>query len=140
MSCTKCLLGDKTTITFVNSGFVADYTKIGGPEFSRAVLDTTTLGTDPCIIKCISDKIDYGEIELEWCMDPDARPPYAGPAEPVIITWPPKTGQTNGATLSAVAEMRRFKVADASPNERLLESGTLVIICSPTAPVFANGS
>lgn len=140
MSCTKCLLGDKTTITFVNSGFTADYTKIGGPEFKRAVIDTTTLGTDPCIIKCLSDKIDYGELDLEWCMDPDTQPPFAGPAEPVIITWPPKTGQTNGATLTAVAEVSTFKVADASPNERLLDRATLVIICDPTKPVFTPGS
>jgi hypothetical protein len=140
MSCTKCLVGDKTTITWVTSGFTADYTKIGGPEFSRAVIDTTTLGTDPCIIKCLSDKIDYGEIDLEWCMDPDAHPPFSGDPETIIITWPPKVGQTNGATLTVQAQMRRYKVADAQPNERMIASGTLVIICDPVAPVFALGA
>ena len=140
MACDTCTNGDLTTIQFTTSGFTGDYTLIGGPEITREIVDATVLGESTCRQKCPGDKIDWGEVELELCFNPDEHPPYDGDSEPIIITWPPLTGQTNGATFSFDAWIRRYKVADAQPDERMLSQISLVIDCSETTPVFSPGS
>ena len=139
MACETCPNGDLTTITFGTSGWSALYTKIGGPEITRQVIDLDVLGEETCKKKCPGDKIDYGEFELEWCFDPDEHPPFDQDPEEVIITWPPKPTQTNGATLTGTAFFRRYKVPDASPNVKMVGAGTVVFDCSDT-PTFADGS
>ena len=139
MSCDKCFNGDKTTIQFMTSGFTAEYIQIGGPEITREVVDATVLGPASCRSKCPGDRIDYGEAALQFCFDPDVQPPFNGPSETVIITWPPKPGQTNGATLTGTGFIRRFKLPDAQPDTRMEAEADLVYDCG-SVPAFAPGS
>ena len=139
MSCDACRNGDLTTIQFVDSGFTAEFTSIGGATLTRAVIENDVLGTMTCREKCPGDKIDYGSIALEWCFDPDSIPDITGPVETVIITFPPSPSQTNGATFTAKAFLTEFKVADAVLDEKMTASAVLTITCDPD-PVFAPGS
>lgn len=140
MTCEVCRNGDLTTIQFVNSGFTAEFTSIGGVEITREVIDSTTLGEETCREKCPGDKIDWGAIELEWCFDPDEIPDFDGEPETIIVTFPPSPSQTNGATFTAEGFISRFKVGDAAPDERMIASATLTIRCGDTPPAFAAGS
>ena len=95
MSCT----GNGATITFTTSGFTARYRQIGSYRRRREVVDDTALGDD-FEKSCPGSVVRSDPIEVELFWDGDAQPPIAADPEPVVIMYPPKTGQSVGAKIT----------------------------------------
>jgi len=131
--------GTGATITCVTSGFTARWRQIGALEESVAVLDDTPLSAVGHMEKVPGDLIDLGPMELEVFWDPDVAGPTLGVPESMILTFPLKSGQTNGATRTGTG----FFSARTSPvlnvNDRQI--GTFVVqMDGKTSPTVTPGS
>lgn len=106
--------GNGATITFSPSGFTARYRQIGGlREFHNAIDETALSDTYENVCAAKLRRNDPIDVELYW--DTDWRtptgaeygsqygPPLGNNEQTVVITYPPKPGQTNGAKRTAKA-------------------------------------
>lgn len=97
------------SITFGTSGWTGDVTNIDWSGISRAVLDTTHLGTTTARTFKAASLYDPGSISVTWNADLKATgfPPYAGAAETVTVSVP-STGAGSSSTLSASGQVTDF--------------------------------
>ena len=84
------ITGHGTTLSFgTTTGWTPDYISIAGPGATRAVLDTTHLGTTGARTKIPGDLPDWQPITCEYFFDPaDGYPPISAIVETVTLTNP----------------------------------------------------
>lgn len=91
-------IGTGATINFGSSGFSAHITHIDHSGISRAVVETSHLGTTTARTFIPGDLYDGGTVALDLNFDPNDQPPITSTAETVTITFPVKAGQSSGAS------------------------------------------
>lgn len=106
-----------TTIAFGTSSFTAQVLEITPPSVSRDSKDTTHLGTTTARTNEPAKLVTPGVMRLRIRHDPDEQPPYKGPAETITITYPVKSGDTNGATLAFSGWVSSYQPGGAMVDE-----------------------
>lgn len=100
-------VGTGTTITHGTTSYAIEILNVDG-EVSRAVVDTTHMGTTGARTKRVSDLYDPGSITVRAHLNPDEEAPYYSAEETVTVTFPVPSGLTNGATVAATGAVSRF--------------------------------
>lgn len=132
--------GNLATISFATSGFTAKYTEIGTPNESVPVLDDSDLSlpAGSYATKVPGDLIDHGPINCKFWFDIDARPPIRT-EETVTITFPKKSTQTNGGTISGKAFITERTGPTLANNQ--LQSGEFNLqFTGKVGPTYTPGS
>lgn len=91
-------IGTGATISFGSSGFSAHITNVDHSGISRAVVETSHLGTTTARTFVPGDLYDGGTVALEMNFDSNDQPPITSTAETITITFPIKPGGSTGAT------------------------------------------
>ena len=112
-------VGTGTSITF-DTGFFAEILSVNWSGISRAVIDTTHMGTTTAMTYTPGDLIDPGELQVEIAFAPGTAPPWDSVAETVTVTWP----DAGAATWAASGFMSGFE-ATGTIEERMTATGTL---------------
>ena len=73
-------VGTGTTAVFGTSSFAMNVTNVSGGDMTRAVIDSTHMGTTGERTKIFGDLFDPGSIELELALDPEDQPPITFPS------------------------------------------------------------
>lgn len=138
-------MGTGTTIAFVfaapnnNLSFAAKYRQIGGLGRSVEVLDDTTLSSTGYREKRPGDLKDTDPIDCEIFADMDKEIPL-GLKATITITYPPKSGQTNGAVFTATGFISQDSGASAAPGAQMQSTYQLTIDGKDTKPTWTPGS
>lgn len=136
-------MGTGTTIAFSflspnqSQSFSAKYRQIGGVPRSVPILDDTILSTTGYIEKRPGDLKDIDTIECEIFSDMDKEIPLGLPAT-ITITYPPKTGQTNGAIFTASGFISQDSGAPAAPNQQMMGAFQLQLDGKTTKPTWSQ--
>lgn len=104
-------VGTGATMTFGTSSYAVEITGINLSGVSRAVIDTTHLGTTGARTKRPGDLYEPGTIQCEIHWDPDEQPPITGAEETVTLTFPIEAGNSSGASLAATGFISEFSAA-----------------------------
>lgn len=137
--------GTGTTITFAfyapfaSTSFAARYQQIGGFTETLEVLDDTALSSTTTMEYEVADLRSLEPIECTIFTDPDVDIPI-GKKALVTITYPPKSGQTNGARLTASGFISSRAAPDIVSNQLLMSQVTLQLDGKTTKPTVAPGS
>lgn len=91
-------VGTGTTIVFGTSSFAAEVLQINGENVSRAVIDTSHMGTTGARTKMPGDLHDEGEVTMNIAFNPNNEIPVDAAVETITITFPVPSGDSNGAT------------------------------------------
>ncbi len=81
------MVGTGTTISF-STGFFAEILSVGGPNSTRVSIPFSHMGTSADHTFSAGDLVDSGELTVDIAFDPSVKPPLAGIAETVTITFP----------------------------------------------------
>lgn len=94
-------VGTGISIEF-STGFLAEILNVGDQNMQRASIDATHMGS--ATMEYLAGQLpDWGALECEIAFDPDTKPPLAGAAEVVTITYP------NGTTWARTGFMTGFQ-------------------------------
>ena len=105
-----------TTITHGTTSYAIEILSVSG-EVSRAVVDTTHMGTTGARTKTVTDLYDPGSITVQAHFDFDEEAPYSSAAETVTVTFP--SALASGATVAGTGAVTNF-----SWNAPLEDKGT----------------
>jgi len=113
-----------STITFGTSSWTGNVTSLSHSGMSRAVIDTTHLGTTSARTKIPGELVDGGTVEVGYQCDGGAStawPPIAGAAETVTI----KLGASGGPSVafSGFVSENNFDIS----GDEVLITGTFTI-------------
>lgn len=139
------ILGTGSTIAFAFAApnqalsFVGKYRQIGGLGRSVPVLDDTTLASTGYMEKRAGDLKDIEPIDCEIFADPDVEVPV-GLLATITITYQPKSGQTNGATLVGTGFISSESEGAKVPNEQVISTYQLQFDGKVTKPTRTAGS
>lgn len=137
--------GTGTTITFsfaapfAATSFSGRYQQIGGLGESLEVLDDTHLGSTTTKEYEVADLMDLEAFECTIFTDPDVSVPI-GKKALITITYPPKSGQTNGARLSATGFISTRTGPDVQVNQLLMGTFAIQFDGKGTKPTITVGS
>lgn len=137
--------GTGTTITFAfvapNAAlsFVGRYQQIGGLTESLEVLDDTHLGSTVTKEYEVGDVRDLEPFDATIFTDTDVSIPI-GLKALITITYPPKSGQTNGARLSATGFISSRTGPDVQVNQHLMSNFSIQFDGKTTKPTITVGS
>lgn len=137
--------GTGTTITFsfsapfASTSFSGRYQQIGGLGESLEVLDDTHLGSTVTKEYEVADLMDLEPIECTVFTDTDVSIPI-GKKALITITYPPKSGQTNGARLSATGFIASRTGPDVQVNQHLMSNFSIQFDGKTTKPTITVGS
>lgn len=96
-------IGTGATITHGTTSYAVEIVSIALNDISRAVIDTSHLGTTGARTKRVGDLYDPGSITVQAHLDPNEEPPYTTAAETVTVTFPIPSGGASGATVAGSA-------------------------------------
>lgn len=119
--------------------FVGRYRQLGGLNRSVPVLDDTHLGSVDYMEKIAGDLADLGPMPCEIYSDPDVEVPIKKRAT-FTITFQPKTGQTNGATLTFSGFITDHDTGVAEANVTKMETFSIQPDGKTTKPTWTPGS
>ena len=105
-------VGTGTTIVFGTSAFEAHLLSVNGTDITRAVVDSTHMGTTGERTKIFGDLFDPGSVECEIALDPDAQPPIGAAVETITITFPIPTGMATGANIAGTGACTAWSWGD----------------------------
>lgn len=134
---------DGAGITLTNAGITWDSDirpkNLGGLKWVRQMLDDTPLSETTQESQVPATLKKWDPIEIEYFADPDKPAPSDGSLGTWVITFPAKTGQTNGATITFTGCIIMDDTGDMKQGERRMSKATL---CpdGKTGPTFAAGS
>jgi len=67
---------------------------------------------------CRGSLIEHGPIDIDVAIDPDTQGDFSFAEEQITITYPPGSGQTNGATLIGLGWLQRRSSGTLESNTR----------------------
>jgi len=130
--------GNGSTLVFADSGFVANYQRLGGIEQEVPEVPDSQLLTEDFETRRPGDLITPGDLEAELQYDADNPPPLRT-VELATLTYPVPEGLSNGATLAGTGWIQKRNTPDLANNE--LQVGTLVFMFDgKTGPIFTPAS
>lgn len=94
-------VGTGATITLGTSTYDVNIESISQGDSSVPIIDTTHLGTTGARTKIFGELIDWASIDVTAQLDTallDSMKTALGVSQSVTITFPPKSGETAGAT------------------------------------------
>lgn len=94
-----------TTITHGTTSYSVEILGVSG-EISRAVVDTTHMGTTGARIATVTDLYSPGSITVQTHFDFDEEAPYTTAAETVTVTFP--SALASGATVAGSGAVTNF--------------------------------
>lgn len=112
---------------------------LGGVKWSRQVLDDTPLSETDIAEKVFASIREFDGIEVEYFADPDKPAPTSDVPSTWVITFNPKTAQTNGATITFTGCMIMDDTGSREQGSRAMSKATLMPD-GKTGPTFAAGS
>jgi hypothetical protein len=112
-------IGQGAAISF-STGFCARITNVDIGELTRAVVQTSHMGTTGGHTKMPGDLYDPGDVSVGLQFDTGTAPPILGTEETVTITFP------DGETWAGQGFMRSFKVG--VPMEDLMTADAVIAI------------
>jgi hypothetical protein len=101
-------VGTGATVVFGTSTFEAHLLSVNGSDITRAVVDSTHMGTTGERTKIFGDLFDAGSFEMEIAFDPDADPPIGSAVETLTITFPKPADKANGAYVAGSAAITNW--------------------------------
>lgn len=101
--------GTGTTITFGTSGWTGQITNVDWDQLTRAVIETSHLGTADANTYMPSDRYDPGEITIEGNFDGDDETPIAEDPETITVTFPLKSGDSTPGNWAATGFATSFR-------------------------------
>lgn len=116
--------GNKSTVTFAESGFVAKFTKIGAVDFELGDDDVSNLESDGFTEHEMHDLATMSESELEALfnttrniiLDKDAVEVSGalqlGKKELITITWNERAGESAGASFAAWGAPKKLNLPE----------------------------
>lgn len=133
--------GAGTTLTNATLTWDSDIRlkSIGGVKWSRQVFDDTPLSEVDVAEKVFASIREFEAIEIEYFADPDKPAPTSDVPTTWVITFNPKTSQTNGATITFTGVITVDDSGGAAQGERRMSKATLMPD-GKTGPTFAAGS
>ena len=129
--------GHGASIAFGTSSFTASWTSLSTGPVTRAVISTTHLGTSNAKTSQPADLYDPGQLRGQCHYDPDSQPPFSGASETVTLTYPPGSGQTNGATEASSAYVIEFSPGELTTDGNIIAD---VVLQRTGAITFVDGS
>lgn len=104
-------IGTGTTITHGTSSYSVEIQSIALNEITRAVVDTSHMGTAGARTKTVGDLYDPGSLTVSAHLNPNEPAPYSGASETVTVTFPIPAGGLTGATLAGTAAVTSFSAS-----------------------------
>ena len=105
-------IGTGTTLTFATSAFAAEITGINASGVSRAVIETSHLGTPAAAANEIGSKtflagklVDPGELAVEGHLDADTIPPIEADPEQITVAFPLASGEASASSWEFPGQM-----------------------------------
>lgn len=134
---------DGAGITLTNAGITWDsdivIKSLGGLKWTRQMLDDTPLSATTQESMVIATLKKYESLEIEYFADPNKPAPSDGALGTWVITFPPKIGETNGATITFTGAIIMDDTGDMKQGDRRISKATLMPD-GKTGPTFAAGS
>lgn len=115
------------SIAFGTSTYTAQLTGLQTPQFTRKVLNTTTLSTTGQRTSIPGKLIDTEPFDISVYFDPDDIPPISAAAETITITFPVPSGGSTGATLAGTGFLVSWVLNEQTEEEDSPMSATLTI-------------
>lgn len=133
--------GAGTTLTNATLTWDSDIRikSIGGTKWTRQVYDDTPLSEIDIAEKVFASIREFEGIEIEYYADPDKPAPTTDVPTTWVLTFNPKTTQTNGATITFTGAMIADDDGGAKHGERRMSKATLMPD-GKTGPTFVAGS
>ena len=130
-------IGHGTTFTWDGSGSTKEYAvlSVGGPKLSADAVEKTNSNSTGLWREFMAGLKDAGEASMEINFDPD-KPITVGTEGSLVIKFPKKTGNTNGATFTCNAVCTGFEVTDPI-DDRMTANVSFKLTGAPT---WAAGS
>jgi hypothetical protein len=115
-------------LIFTFSGFEFNVIGVSGPNFSRASIDKTHMGTVDWMEFMAAKLADAGEVTVEIEFDPAAIPPIRGATGPLSIQW----GDAATTEWECQAFMTGFQASGGETGARMKASATFKLTGEPT--------
>lgn len=112
---------------------------LGGTKWTRQVLDDTPLSEVDIAEKVFASIREFEAIDIEYFADPDKPAPTTDVPSTWVITFNPKTSQTNGATITLTGCITEDDCGGAKQGDRRMSSAKLMPD-GKTGPTFAPGT
>lgn len=113
--------------------------KIGGVKWTRETYDDTPLSEVDIAELVFASLKKFEPIEFEFFADPDEPCPATGVPSTWVMTFNPKTAQTNGATITLTGDITMEDTGEKAHGSRSMSKAVLTPD-GKTGPTFADGS